>query len=45
VSDAVAGYLWMQPIVMPSSRHMAMLAENTTLATETAKGIRILERR
>jgi len=44
VSDAVAGLLWMQPIVMPSSRHMAMLAENTTLASETSKGIRILER-
>jgi predicted nucleotidyltransferase len=45
VSDTVAGFLWMQPILMPSSRHMALLAENTTLANETAKGIRVLERR
>jgi len=35
----------MQPLVMTSARHMALLAENTTLATEMAKGIRILERR
>lgn len=45
VTDALAGLLWMQPLVMTSARHMALLAENTTLATEMAKGIRVLERR
>jgi predicted nucleotidyltransferase len=45
VLDSVAGRLWMQPVVMTSAQHMAHIAEESTFARETAKGIRILETR
>jgi predicted nucleotidyltransferase len=44
VETELARHPWLQPVVMTSDRHMALLAEGGTFAKETSRGIRILER-
>ncbi len=45
VLDVLSPQVWLQPVMLTPGQHMALIAENATLISETEDGIRILERR
>ncbi|MDZ4232561.1 MAG: nucleotidyltransferase domain-containing protein, partial [Dietzia sp.] len=45
VQASLAQHQWLQPVVLTPERHMVLIAEDGTLAKETARGITIWKKR